>query len=137
MNCDMTARTALVVRINHAVSSMVRVSYPAVGPHSEVAIAGVAFQALLGHGWAREQLGIRGTMRFVATDAAIDLASLMLEHEGSALVDVAFQAWLFRVVRLVEHLGGLPHTKGGSKPAVRVVAVAASHEALIDAVLKG
>jgi hypothetical protein len=73
----------------------------------------------------------------MARDTAIHLTDLMFENEWTALVDMALKAGLLVKMRLVEHLRGLAHAKGGRETAMWVMAVAARHKALIDAVLEG
>src|SRR5947209_7479194 len=72
----------------------------------------------------------------MTTDAAIHLTSLVFKDEGPALVDMALQAGLLVVVGLVEHLRGLTHAKRGGETAMRIVAIAACHGALVHTVLK-
>lgn len=131
----MASVASLVARVDHAVRGMVRISDAAVRSGAEVAVAGVALQTKLGDGRPREQLGIRGTVRPMATDTAVHLPSLMFKDERTALLDVAAHARLQAIVGLVQHFRGLPHAESGCEPAVRVVTVRAVHQALIHAVL--
>ena len=71
-------------------------------------------------------------MRLVARDAAVLFARFMLEHERPPLVHVALQTRLIVVVRLVQHLRGLPHPKGRGEAAVRVVTIRAVDEAFVN-----
>jgi hypothetical protein len=59
----------------------------------------------------------------------------MREDERPALIHVALETRLLRIVCLVEHLGGLAHSEGGCEPAMRVVAVSAVDQALIHSML--
>lgn len=61
----------------------------------------------------------------------------MLKHEGPALFGVAFEAGLFIAQRLVNHARTRRHPPGGSECAVRIVAIGAGHETLVDAMLEG
>ena len=137
MNSDMTPGTALIMWVNHAVRRMVGISDAAGGSHTEVAVAGVALQAKLGDRGPDELLGICGTVGPVAADAAIDFAGLMLKYERPTLVHMTFETRLLTRVRLIEHLRGLSHSEGRSKTAVRIMTIAARHEALVHTMFEG
>ena len=72
----------------------------------------------------------------VAGYAPIHFAYLVLEYERTALIHVALQAGLLVVVRLVQHLRCLPHAERWREAAMRIVAIAALHEALVHSVLE-
>lgn len=59
----------------------------------------------------------------------------MLEHEGAALVGVAFHAGLFGRHPTVHHTGPHSHIPGGRGSAVRVVTICTIHEAFVYAML--
>jgi hypothetical protein len=85
-----------------------------------------------------QQAGVRGSMRNMAGFAAVDPQGGVLKGEGATLIRVALQARLLIVESLIHHPGpatsGSPGRRIGS---VGIVAVRASHEALVHAMLEG
>ena len=111
------------------------VKTPAVlAPESARAI--VAFQAKRENNRTPQQFGIRGSMRGVAGVTALDAHARMLEHEGTALIDVAFEAWLLIVERRSHQCAtgsGAP-CRGEGVPC-GIVAIRALDHAFIHAML--
>src|SRR3954447_4800237 len=105
----MTRSTALIARIDHAVRVMFGICDAPVRSNPKIAGAGVALQAEHRSRGPDQQLGVRGTMRLMTTDAAVHFACLVFKQKRSALVHMALHAGLIVAVRLVEHLGGLTH----------------------------
>ena len=75
-------------------------------------------------------------MRPMASDTAVHLTCLMFEQERATLVHMTLETGLLVIVRLVQHFRGLTHPEGRGEAAVRVMAVAALHKALVHPVLK-
>jgi hypothetical protein len=60
----------------------------------------------------------------------------MLKCKGPAFVEMTAQTSLFVRGRLIYHGRAAAHAPGGSARSMRIMAVAAFHKSLIDAVLK-
>ena len=90
---------------------------------------GMTLQAKHVHQAHFEQARIGGTVRRVATAAALGLHRHVLVNEGSLLVDMALVA-----NRIPARQG--PHLPKGGR-AVGIVAVVALHQAFVDPVVKG
>ena len=69
--------------------------------------------------------------------AAFDAHGGVLIDERPAFIDVTLQAWALDIERALHHARPRGHRPRGSKGAMRVVAIAALHEAFIDAVMRG
>jgi hypothetical protein len=104
---------------------------------SEIIGAVVALQTDREHHGPFEQAGVRGPVWHVAGFASLDTHRGMLEYERTALVGVTLQARFFVPQRLVNHAGTSACSPGRRKRAVRVVAVRALYNALVDPVLEG
>ena len=85
----------------------------------------------------QEQVLVHTSMRIVAGHASFDLDRSVFVNKRAALLHVALDTGLIVAMRLVQHFRRLPHAEGGREAAVRVVTVAAVHEAFIHAVLTG
>jgi hypothetical protein len=83
-----------------------------------------------------QQAGVHGAMRLVAHGATLHLYAGMGEHEWSALIYVTIQAGRFGIERAQQHGAALAHSPGSGERAVRIVAVGALHETLIDAMMR-
>ena len=97
----------------------------------------MALQAYGEHDGPFQQARVHRTVRTVASFAAIDTDSIVLEDKRTTLVDVAFETRLFIPLGLIHHMRTIGHAPRGRGGAVRVVAIRALHEALVDAVLEG
>jgi len=137
VNGHVTRCAALIVRIDLAVRRMVRIGDATVRSTAKIAIAGVALQTKCSRCGSGQKLGIGGSVRLVASDAAIHLPRLVFEDKRPASLHVALEARLLTAVCLVQHLRGLSHAESGCEAAMRVVTIAARHEAFIDPVLAG
>lgn len=134
MNADMTGRAVLIARIGHV---MVRcLSGDAGSPAAEVPAPVVAFQAQSKHHRAPQQSRIGRPVRSVAGLASVDANAEMLEYKRPPFIGVAFQTGLFVRHGLVYLTRPRGHFPGGSKGAVRIVAVRARDHAFLHAVFE-
>src|SRR5690348_15188226 len=76
-------------------------------------------------------------MRVVTGFAALDAHGGMLEQKRPALFGVALEARLFVGERLLNHSRPRGHSPVGGERSVRIVAVGARHEPLVDAMFEG
>src|SRR5436190_23768315 len=83
-----------------------------------------------------EQTRIGRTMRAVAGLTAVYAHGGMLVNERAALIDVALQARLFVPSGLIHHTRPGRHIPGRCERSMRIVAVRALHESLIDAMFE-
>lgn len=88
----------------------------------------MALQAQQIHVAYLEHVGIRTTVRCVAGRATLNFHGFVLEDEWSLLVGMATKANC--ILR-----GGPPHLLGPNR-AVRIVAITALHQSLVDAMVK-
>ena len=61
----------------------------------------------------------------------------MFKDKGAALFGVALKTWLFVRESLIDHAWAGGHPPGWREGSVRIMAIGASHETLIYAMLKG
>lgn len=134
MDSYVAIRAVLITRIGHVVSA----GEPgnAGAGAAKCARSVMAFQAHGEDHRASQQTGVGGTVRGVARFAAFHTHRRMLKGERPAFIKVTFQTSFFVDV-LLDHVGPGRHAPGGRRSAMRIVAIAASHEPFVDAMLEG
>jgi hypothetical protein len=104
---------------------------------AEAGRAVVALQAHREYHRPAEQPRVRRAVRRVAGLAAFHAHWRVLEHERPAFFFVALEARFFVGERLLHHVRPLGIAPRRLERSVRIVAIGAHHNALVDAVLKG
>ena len=135
MNAYVASRAVLVARIGHIVGRSL--SWDAVSLASEVPPAVVTLQTQRKHNWAQQQARIGGAVRSMAGLATIHTNAEMLEYKGPALIGMALETRLLVSHGLLDMAWTRSHSPGGSKGAVRIVAVRAGDYSFLDAVFEG
>src|SRR5690348_16885428 len=79
---------------------------------------------------------VRRAVRNVARAAAFHAHARVLENEGTALVDMASQAGLFRVERRLHHRVLASHAPRRRESAVRIVAIRAGHRSFVHTMMR-
>ena len=131
----MTRRAVLIARIGHIMA--LRLSRDAASQTPEVSRSVVTLQAQREHYRPQQQPRICRPVRSVAGFAPIHPSAEMLEYEGTSLIGVAVETGLLIRHGLVHVAGARGHSPGGSKGAMRIMAVGTGHRSFLDAVLEG
>ena len=133
MNADMAKSAFLIFRIEHIVGCGLCEDAVVFAPESPCAV--VAFEAEGEDDRPAQKLSVGGPVRHVATFAAFHAHAGMFEDEGSAFIDMAFEAGFFVIESGCDERGAAAGRGCGGKSPVRVVAIGALNDAFIDAML--
>lgn len=132
----MAIGAVLIARIGHIVRAGEHGNSVAGAAESSGARSVVAFQAHGEYDGPPKQPRIGRAVRRVTGLAAFHAHGRMLEREWSAFIGMALQTSLFIHQLLTDHRGPRRHAPRRRGRAMRIMAIAASHESFIHAVLE-
>ncbi len=122
------------LRIGHVVRR--RLGRDAVSLATKRTHSGMALKADREENRPAEQTCVSRSVRRVTGFASVDAHSRVFVKEGSAVLGVAFQAWLLICRRLLHHSRPRAHAPRRGDGTVRIVAIRALHHALVDAMFE-